>query len=224
MKTINERIQDVIEYLEITPYEFSKRMGDKRPDTLYNILKNKETQPSAKTLNKIKDNFPGINYSWLLTGDGEMFNNDKYEQASVSYVTKKGRPFYDVDFTLGFEQLDNDVELHPEFNIDFAPANKDTITWFRGKGNSMLGEINSGDYIALEEITNFDWFPLGRVYGIITKNGFRTIKRIVKSELEDHYLLKASNPDKISHPDQDIPKDMICKLFKVMYVIKDLDE
>lgn len=153
-----------------------------------------------------------------------LINTNKPDQAMVSYKPKKGRPFYDVDFTLGFEQLDNDVELHPEFNIDFAPANKDTITWFRGKGNSMLGEINSGDYIALEEITNFDWFPLGRVYGIITKNGFRTIKRIVKSELQDHYLLSASNPDKTSHPDQDIPKEMICKLFKVMYVIKDLDE
>ncbi|WP_395091934.1 S24 family peptidase [Vaginella massiliensis] len=151
-------------------------------------------------------------------------NDDSTEVASVSFKQKKGRPFYDVDFTLGFDQLDNDVELHPEFNIDFAPANKESITWFRGKGNSMLGEIDSGDYIALEEINNFEWFPLGRIYGIVTKNGFRTIKRIVKSESPGHYLLKASNPDKTSHPDQDIPKDIIYKLFKVVYVIKDLNE
>ncbi|ADX67003.1 Uncharacterised protein [Weeksella virosa] len=150
--------------------------------------------------------------------------DDVADVASVSFKPQKGRPFYDVDFTLGFEVLDNDIGLHPEFNIDFAPANKESITWFRGKGNSMLGEIDSGDYIALEEINNFEWFPLGRIYGIVTKNGFRTIKRIVKSESPGHYLLKASNPDKTSHPDQDIPKDIIYKLFKVVYVIKDLNE
>lgn len=202
-----------------------KGLGDSigiKQGSVSDIERGKVSDLSNQIKKVLVDKF-NINIDYLYNISDDIFLN-KNSQAVVSYTEKKGRPFYDVDFTLGFEQLDNDVELHPEFNIDFAPANKDTITWFRGKGNSMLGEINSGDYIALEEITNFDWFPLGRVYGIITKNGFRTIKRIVKSDLEDHYLLKASNPDKTSHPDQDIPKDMICKLFKVMYVIKDLDE
>ena len=88
----------------------------------------------------------------------------------------------------------------------------------------MLGEINSGDYIALEEIQDFSWFPLGRIYGVVTKNGFRTIKRISKSENNDSYSLVSSNPDKEEYPDQDIPKNIIRKLFKVVFVIKDLDE
>lgn len=204
-----------------------KGLGDAigmKQGSISDIERGKVTDLSNQTKKFLSDNY-NINIDYLYNESNNLFiNKEDFNQAVVSYKAKKGRPFYDVDFTLGFEQLDNDVELHPEFNIDFAPANKDTITWFRGKGNSMLGEINSGDYIALEEITNFDWFPLGRVYGIITKNGFRTIKRIVKSELQDHYLLSASNPDKTSHPDQDIPKEMISKLFKVMYVIKDLDE
>lgn len=79
METINKRISSVIENLHITPYEFSKKMGNARPDTLYNLLNNEESQPSPKTLNKIKDCFPQINYSWLLTGDGEMFNDETKE-------------------------------------------------------------------------------------------------------------------------------------------------
>ncbi|HLV51095.1 MAG TPA: S24 family peptidase [Flavobacterium sp.] len=144
--------------------------------------------------------------------------------AKVTYNKNAGRPFYDVDFTLGFEGVDNDITLNPEFNIDFPPANRDSVNWFRGKGNSMLGEINSGDYIALEEVEDFTWFPLGRIYGIVTKNGFRTIKRIVKSNDKNEYLLVSSNPDKLNHPDQPLPKNMISQLYKVVFVIKDLDE
>lgn len=77
METINKRISHLISKLNMTPYEFSKKMGNSRPDTLYNLLNNEESQPSPKTLNKIKDKFPEINYTWLLTGEGEMFNDSK---------------------------------------------------------------------------------------------------------------------------------------------------
>ena len=145
-------------------------------------------------------------------------------ESRISLNKNVGRPFYDVDFTLGFESMDNNVSLSPEFNINFPPANRDGVNWFRGKGNSMIGEINSGDYIALEEVIDFSWFPLGRIYGVVTKNGFRTIKRVVKSENKDEYLLVSSNPDKVNYPDQVLPKNMIHKLYKVVFVIKDLDE
>jgi transcriptional regulator with XRE-family HTH domain len=151
-------------------------------------------------------------------------DKNESENSKPTLSLNNGRPFYDTDFTLGFEELDNDVSIYPEFNIDFPPANKEGVNWFRGKGNSMLGEINSGDYIALEEIQDFSWFPLGRIYGVVTKNGFRTIKRITKSEDNDSYSLVSSNPDKEEYPDQDIPKNIIQKLFKVVFVIKDLDE
>ncbi|MBE7691296.1 S24 family peptidase [Tenacibaculum piscium] len=160
-----------------------------------------------------------------------LFNNHDSEKEgsletnnATKTFMKEGRPFYDVDFELGFKSVDNDILLNPEFNINFPPANRETINWYRGKGNSMLGEIDSGDYIALEEIIDFTWFPLGRIYGVVTKNGFRTIKRVVKSISDDKYLLVSSNPDKVNYPDQDLPKNMISKLFKVVFTIKDLDE
>lgn len=198
-----------------------------------NVLSNWFTRNTFDE-NVIMQKFPDINRVWLLTGEGNMLKEDdsispkevakqvKRFDPKVSY--ESGRPFYDVDFTLGFEGVDNDITLNPEFNIDFPPANRDSVNWYRGKGNSMLGEINSGDYIALEEVEDFTWFPLGRIYGVVTKNGFRTIKRIVKSNDKNEYLLVSSNPDKLNHPDQPLPKNMIFKLYKVVFVIKDLDE
>lgn len=66
---INDRIDELITRLGITPYEFSKRIGNHRPDGLYKILK-KESKPSPKTLNKIKANFPE-EYIWVITGEGK---------------------------------------------------------------------------------------------------------------------------------------------------------
>jgi transcriptional regulator with XRE-family HTH domain len=149
---------------------------------------------------------------------------DKKEDAKVVYDKNKGRPFYNADWTLGFKDINDNTVYNPDFNIDFPPANRESVEWFSAKGSSMLGEINSGDYVALEEIKDFSWFPLGRIYGIVTKNGFRTIKRVVKSENNSNYCLVSSNPNKDEHPDQDIPKDIIIRLFKVVFVIKDLDE
>jgi predicted transcriptional regulator len=40
METINKRISHLIVQLKMTPYEFSKKMGNSRPDTLYNLLNN----------------------------------------------------------------------------------------------------------------------------------------------------------------------------------------
>lgn len=80
METVNKRIGQLIEHLKITAYEFSKKMGNSRPDTLYNLLNNEDSQPSTKTLNKIKDNFPEVNYVWLLTGEGEMLKNTESSQ------------------------------------------------------------------------------------------------------------------------------------------------
>lgn len=124
---------------------------------------------------------------------------------------------------MGFKDVNDDTVFNPEFDIDFPPANKQGVEWYRAKGNSML-EINSGDYVALEKVEDFSWFPLGRIYGVVTKNGFRTIKKVVQSENKNNYLLKASNPNKEDHPDQDIPKELITGIYKIIYVIKDLDE
>ena len=75
-KDINKRIKKLIEeILKITPYEFSKNIGNNRPDGLYRILNN-EVSPSPKTLEKIFEVYPKYKV-WLLTGEGEMLNNHK---------------------------------------------------------------------------------------------------------------------------------------------------
>lgn len=74
---INGRIQFLIrDVLDISPYEFSKTIGNKRPDGLYKILDNK-TKPSPKTLDKISESYPNLNMNWLLNGEGPVLKEGK---------------------------------------------------------------------------------------------------------------------------------------------------
>ncbi|MDV3536794.1 hypothetical protein CMU91_14845 [Elizabethkingia anophelis] len=217
-------IKEELEKKGIQPKQLEKDLDVSQP-YISAILTGKKN--IGKRMAKKLSELYGLDEAIILTGQSISLKNEENKQHSagkVSYSQTIGRPFYNIDWTLGLNKNDFEECKYPEFNIDFKPANRDSVEWYRGRGQSMLGEIDSGDYIALEEIIDFSWFPLGKIYGIITKNGFRTIKRIIKSDDKDNYLLVSNNPDKKSHPDQEIPKNMITRLFKIVYVIKDLDE
>lgn len=183
-------------------------------------VQNYEADQTKIPLNKLHKIYKTLNVNLsnsLIVGDvtGE-------EKATVSYGA--GRPFYEGDWELGFSESFDENLTNPEFNIDFPPANKTEGMWMRGKGKSMLGEIDPGDFIYFSPMEDFSWFPFGRIYGIVTKNKMRIVKRVVKSETPGHYLLMSSNPDKLSYPDQEIPIEMITMMFEVKFVIKNLNE
>lgn len=194
---------------------------------LFNVDKrtNKYPKPTDEIINRVLGSFPEVSKVWLLTGKGEMISGLTIENKSTAKKTyESGRPYYDGDWELGFRDSFDENLVNPEFNIDFPPANQTEGFWMRGRGKSMLGEIDPGDYLYFSELKDFSWFPFGRIYGIVTKNKMRTVKRVVQSETPNHYKLISTNPDKISYPDQDIPMEMVEKMFEVKFVIKNLDE
>jgi len=67
-KEINKRIKNLIEEkLKMTSYEFSKSIGNKRADNIYNII-NEKVEISPKNLLKILDKYPEYAL-FLLTGN-----------------------------------------------------------------------------------------------------------------------------------------------------------
>jgi len=64
------RLKKKLDDLDVSPYQFSKDLGFKSPDTIYHILhgKNKISQRFILNLRKSKYN---INPEWLLYGQGE---------------------------------------------------------------------------------------------------------------------------------------------------------
>ncbi len=164
------------------------------------------------TYDRIADSGIDLNLEWLLTGEGEMC----VQQAEPKISYTEGVPYYDEDFMLGFEEIGTPNSENPSFLIRMPGYERATL-WCNASGHSMEPEINSGDIIALQRIEDISFLPFGDVYGIITKNGMRTIKRLGRSSREGYYRLIPTNKD---YDEQEIPISIISHVYRVMGTMK----
>lgn len=207
-----ERLIQFISSMNLSRAEFERRSG------LANgyVKKLKGGLGEAK-LNDVLKAFPNLNKVWLLTGEGNMLNaNEDTEKPRINY--EKGVPYYNVDFIGGFDIVENDQTINPEYLIDFKPYAKATC-WCNISGHSMEPEINNGDIIALRRIDDFSFLPMGEIYAIVTKNDMRTVKRIGPSANPDNYTLIPTNKSP-EYGIQELPKNMILAVFEVMGCMK----
>ena len=201
------RIQQYIDYKGITTYRLEQDAG------LSKGYWAKTKSISADTATKISRVYVDISAEWILRGEGDMINSSK-----INYENK-GNPYYNVDFTCGFDLVLNDQTTNPEYYIDLLPFNKNGVVWCNASGHSMEPEINNGDIIAIKELkTNIQYLPFGEIYGIITDE-FRTIKKLAKSDKEGYIRLVPTNKSP-EFSEQDIPIDIITNIFQVVVSIK----
>ena len=157
----------------------------------------------------------GLSPEWLKTGEGEKMSDKGVLQASKNANTQK--PFYDVDFALGFASMYNDTPNVPSKYVS-VPGYERADFWCRTSGDSMQPMINGGDMIALKEVLDWqDFLPLNEVYAIMTTNDLRTVKVVRKGSDDMHLTLHAYNE---AYEDQEISKENITKVFKVIGCIK----
>ena len=219
---IAKRLSDYIEYDAITtPSAFASKAGIDASG-FHKMLKG-QLKITATTLKKISVAH-GLSMTWLLTGDGEVKETTKagsgktYIENSVapekSYTV--GVPYYDEDFLLGFDEIQAPSNEHPEYLINMPGYEKATL-WCNASGHSMEPEISNGDIIALQRVNDFSFLPYGDVYGFITTNGMRTIKRLGRSDRDGYYKLIPTNKE---YDVQEIPINKIALVYRVMGAMK----
>lgn len=216
--TVKERIIRYLKYYGITQRSFCEKIG-----AASNYISCMRVSISAEKLKKIKSSYPDLNITWLLTGEGEMLKSsgvdsteiDSYEmQRAVSY--NQGVPYYDVDFLLGFDELETPATQAPEYLINIPRYNNATL-WCNASGDSMNPEICNGDIVALQRVEDFRFLPFDNVYAFITTNDMRTIKRIGRGSTPQSYRLIPTNKD---YEEQDLPFEMIRQVYKVVGCLK----
>ena len=211
METILHRIEQIAanEGVKITAFE--KIIGASK-GVLSRAINN-GTDIQSKWLQSIVENYPLYSESWLLTGRGSMLK-ERTSTPEVNYECK-GAPYYNVDFIGGFDIVLNDQTRTPDYYINFEPYNKEGVIWCNITGHSMEPELNSGDFIAMKEMTDpIEYLPYGEVYGFIT-NSYRTIKRMGRSNKDGFIRLIPTNKNP-EYSDQDIPVNMIRKVYAVL--------
>lgn len=83
-KTINGRMNMVIEYYDLNPNSASVRMNMANNSILGKILKDDTRKPSYNTILAFLNAFPKVNCEWLLLGKGNMFGGKEESIDDVS--------------------------------------------------------------------------------------------------------------------------------------------
>lgn len=205
---IRSRLEDYIDFDEVvSPTEFAG-MVNIDPSGLIKMLKG-QMKITISTLKKISE-ATGLRLEWLILG----IEPQCAPKPEISYTD--GVPYYDEIFECGFEELTAPSSESPDFLIRMPGYEKATL-WCNASGQSMEPEISNGDIIALRRIEDISFLPYGDIYGIITTNGMRTIKRLGKSSDPSCYRLIPTNKE---YDEQDIPKDKILIVYRVMGAMK----
>ena len=80
--TAQEKIEQLLIYLNINAKAFSEELGYMRPQIIYDIQKGKTKRISEELASKIITVFPNISKSWLLADEGDMLKTQINQSAN----------------------------------------------------------------------------------------------------------------------------------------------
>ena len=210
--------QNILLYLAqkgVSTYEFYKESGVTR-----GILQ-QNNGISEDNIARFLAYAPDISVEWLITGRGSMLSsmqekrqeksNEEENLPKVSYDPALGKPYYDVDFLGGFNEIVNSQVTIPTNNIVIQGFEKADF-WCNVTGHSMEPKINHGDIIALHKCTLQD-IQYGEIYAVVLDN-IRTIKILRRSS--DPKKLRFIPINITNYDEQEYPVERILHVYEVI--------
>ena len=210
--TIQERILQVIENKEITPYRFCKDLG-----LSMGYLDKRGSIGTDKYL-KIIEYLPEINPEWLLTGEGEMLKSITPEEMNLKPMAD-ALPLV-MPTAIGgygnsaFNFTDRDVK---EYYVIPKFKHKQVDFMIEVEGSSMYPKYNSGDVVACRIIKDSKFIQWNKAHVVATREQGIIIKRIKPSDNKDTLLMVSDNQ---SYDPFEVPKEEIEGLAIVVGVVR----
>ena len=93
-----QRIEAVIKWANMSTNYFARYIGLARGENLYQI-KRGNNGISLDVADRIVSKFPQVDKLWLLTGEGQMFSEERIRGAQI--------PYYNVDVEQGIAHLEH---------------------------------------------------------------------------------------------------------------------
>lgn len=211
-----ERIQALIDNMGLNAKIFSEQCGYDRPQVIYDLLKGRTRNISASMCDKIMRAVPNLNRTWLLTGDGEMYNNAAVK-SSVSADAPMRVPLLPLSAFAG--PIDSYYEpgvSGAECNMIFTP-NPMAEFALQISGDSMEPMFTNGSIIFIKRINEEAFIPWGHSLVLDTENGV-FIKNVMPDANDESYIWAESiNP---RYPRMHIPKRSVLGIYRVLNVQK----
>ena len=181
-----QRIEKIIDWSRASTINaFARSVGLNRAENLYQIRKgnNGISQELAK---QITTKYPEINKGWLLSGEGDMLNDQK----DKIHKTEDSIPFYEKDV---IEVLTSAERPKPSDYIILPPF-KDCELAAISYGEAMSVSMPSGSMVLLKR-SSIDKIHPGEVYLILSAIfvGIRIVRRECGSNI---LRLEADRKDK----------------------------
>ena len=208
---------------------FSSAIGSSNNVTITRIINTQRT-PSRSTCEKITNAFPKYSLDWLLTGSGEMLNENNVMKENIlispkqqiSDATYKLVPVIHIDSVGGMHSANNIIgePQYIEGYVPFVNAKEDDRAIYQS-GDSMIPTIHSGSLMQIREVKGWkNFFGFGNIFVIELSDGRRITKEVSRYEgnPKDFVWCISHNP---SVPDEELPKNMIVSVWKVIKVLTD---
>lgn len=196
--TARERFFEVTESLKLTDYRIYTDIEAITKNMIVKLRKGDVEEVSTKILVPFCLAFPKVNANYILTGNGEMFN----EEHNNSPVKTLPRIPYDAAAGRLTDAVGGVTEIQCERSPVVAAFPKYDFT-IRITGPSMEPYYYSGDEVACLRVNEARFLQWGRVYVLDTAQGV-IIKRIYENG--DSIRCASFNPE---YPDFNVPKEDI---------------
>lgn len=169
-----QRIEAVIKWANMSTNYFARYIGLARGENLYQI-KRGNNGISLDVADRIVSKFPQVDKLWLLTGEGQMFAEEKLRGVQI--------PFYNVDVEQGIAHLDH---LDPESNLIVPPVGTcDLAMCYTGRA---MGALVPPGTVLLLKAEDRDAIIPGGEYVIVSRK-IVTLRIVRAADEEDKVRL-----------------------------------
>lgn len=210
--TTKERLMTFLKSENIGQNTFEKKVGW---STGY--INNIKSSIGSDKISSIIKEYPLLNLSWLLTGEGEMLRTTTVDAEADKL--QKSLPLIPFEALAGYLSTDNEgvmVEDCEHYVIpEFDRRGAEFI--IRVSGSSMYPKYSNGDLLGCKKIEDILFFQWGKIYVLDTSQG-ALVKRVYPHD-DDAFITLVSDNKKV-YPPFPIPKSDIRSLSIVVGVVR----
>lgn len=207
----SERLEMILNHLDISAATLASELGRGRPQFLYDILKGKTKNISTELAKQIVSVYPEFNEVWIITGQGQMLaaTEKQFRDAKKDVIPLIPYPAIGGYTEDNWTALLNDCPLYAIPDIK-TPAD----FLIKVGGESMQPKYYEGDLLACKVINEILFFQWGKTYVVDTSQGVMVKNVYEDKNNPDNILLVSENAEK--YPPFSIPKSDIRKLALVV--------